>query len=384
MSRRASLERAATQLLLGLLPVALTLWLAIASLSHHWLAQDFVRAYYPAAHRLLDGGNPYAVTSAQIANGSAFVYPALSAVLLAPLALLASGLAGHLYTLLCFVLVPATLRVSGVRDWRVYGVTLLWYPMIIGWQGENISVPLMFLAAIAWRYREQPLVAGIASAVAISMKPFMWPLGLWLLATRRFRAAAWTLAAGLLFNLLAWYTVGFNQISTYVHLAGQDTSALWRGGYGMLALAHHLGVGQGAGYALLVLAAAPLAVTVLHRGLVGGDDRGALVISVALMLVASPLVWIHYFVLLALPLALARPRFSALWLVPLAMWLLPPATRVSGWQFALAWVLVGACILRALQGGPVGRPSARLRLRRTAPRSPAGSAQEPAMAPGAE
>jgi alpha-1,2-mannosyltransferase len=370
-------------MLLGLLPVVLTLWLAIASLSHHWLAQDFVKAYYPAAHRLLDGGNPYAVTSAQIANGSAFVYPALSAVLLAPLALVASGVAAHIYTLLCFVLVPATLWVGGVRDWRVYGVTLLWFPMIIGWEGENISVPLMLLAATAWRYREQPPVAGIAVAVAISMKPFMWPLGLWLLATRRFRAAMWTFAGGLLFNLLAWYTVGFSQISTYLHLAGRDTGALWRGGYGMLALAHHLGAGQGAGYALLVLLAVPLAATVLHRGLARGDDRGALVLTVALMLVASPLVWIHYFVLLALPLALARPRFSALWLVPLAMWLLPPGPGVSGWQFALAWVLVGVGILRALQGGPVGRRSADRRLRRRGASSAAGLPQEPAMAPGA-
>jgi alpha-1,2-mannosyltransferase len=335
--------------------LALTLWLAIASVSHHWVAQDFSLAYYPAAHRLLDGGDPYAVTHAQIVSGAAFVYPALSAVVLAPLALVSSGAADHLYTLLCIVLVPGTLWVSGVRDWRVYGVTLLWYPIIIGWQGENISVPLMFLTALAWRHRDRPLVAGVIVAAAISMKPLLWPLGLWLLATRRWRAAAYSLASGLVLNLLAWGVVGFNQVSTYTHLAGEDTRALWRGGYSLLALAHHLGLGRGAGYVLLALAAAALVVAILRQGLVRQRERQAFVLAVALMLVASPLVWIHYFVLLLVPLAIARPRFGALWVVPVAMWFLPPATSVAGWQFALAWVLVGACVLGAFRDGSVGR-----------------------------
>lgn len=354
--RRANLERAAGQLLLGLLPCALTLWVAIASVSHHWVAQDFSLAYYPAAHRLLDGGDPYAATHAQIVSGAGFVYPALSALLLAPLALVSSGLADHIYTLLCIVLVPATLRVSGVRDWRVYGVTLLWYPIIIGWQGENISVPLMFLTALAWRHRDRPFMAGAVTAVAISMKPFLWPLGLWLLATRRFKAAAYTLACGLLFNLVAWATVGFDQISTYLHLAGEDTRALWRGGYSLLALAHHLDLSRSTGYVLLVLAAAVLAVAVFRRGFKKPSDDGrALIVAVGLMLVASPLVWIHYFVLLTVPLAITRPRFSWVWVLPVAMWLLPPATKVNDWQFALAWVLVAGCLAGALRDGSVGR-----------------------------
>jgi alpha-1,2-mannosyltransferase len=250
--------------------------------------------------------------------------------------------------------VPATLWVLAVRDWRAYGVTLLWYPIIIGWEGENISVPLMFLVALAWRHRERPLVAGALTAAAISMKPFLWPLGLWLLATRRWRAAACALAAGLVFNLLAWAIVGFNEISAYVHMSQEDARALWQGGYGVLALAHHLGLGRGAGYVLLALASAALAAIVLRRGL-RGDDRQAFVLAIALMLVASPLVWIHYFVLLLVPIAIARPRFSGLWVVPVAMWLLPPATRVNDWQFALAWLLVAGCLAAALRDGPVGR-----------------------------
>lgn len=346
--RRVARTRALEQTLLGGVPLALTLWLAVASVSQHWVAEDFSMAYYPAAHRLLDGGNPYAVTHAQILSGAAFVYPALSAVLLAPLALVASGLADHIYTLLCIALVPATLWVSGVRDWRVYGVSLLWFPIIIGWEGENISVPLMFLAALVWRYRDRPWVAGLLAAVAISMKPFVWPLALWLLATRRFRAAAWALVGGLVFNLVAWYIVGFNEISTYVHMSREDADALWRGGYGVPALAYHLGLGRGAGDLLLILGAAVLGVVTLYQGLFRHDQRGAYVVAVALMLVASPLVWIHYFVLLAVPLALSRPRFAPLWAVPIAMWLLPSGPTVAGWQLALAWALTGGCLVASL------------------------------------
>jgi alpha-1,2-mannosyltransferase len=346
--RRVPRTRALEQILLGALPLALTVWLAVASVSQHWVAEDFSMAYYPAAHRLLAGGNPYAVTHAQVLSGAAFVYPALSAVLLAPLALVSSGLADHIYTLLCIGLVPATLWVSGVRDWRVYGVSLLWFPIIIGWEGENISVPLMFLAALVWRHRDRPWVAGALSAMAISMKPFVWPLALWLVATRRFKAAAWTLAAGLVFNLLAWYLVGFNEISTYIHMSTQDADALWRGGYGVLALAHHLGLGRGAGDLLLILSAALLCAVILYLGLIRRDQRGAFVVAVALMLVASPLVWIHYFVLLAVPLALSRPRFALLWAVPIAMWLLPSGPTVAGWQLALAWALAAGTLIAAL------------------------------------
>ena len=357
-SRGARLERAASQLILALLPCALTLWLAITSVSHHWIAEDFSRAYYPAAHRLLDGGTLYAATHSQIASGAAFVYPAVSAVLLAPLALVSSGLADHIYTLLCLTLVPATLWVGGVRDWRVYGVTLLWFPIIIGWEGENISVPLMFLVALAWRYRERPLVTGLITALAISMKPFLWPLGLWLLATRRWRAAAHAFIWGALLNLVAWAVVGFNEIPAYLRLAREDTSALWRGGYGVLALGHHLGLSRAIGTVLLVVLSLLLVLALLKRGVGLRDDRRTLVLAVALMLLASPLVWIHYLVLLAVPLAIARPRLSVLWFAPIALWLLPPGPGVNDWQLALAWILVAGCLLGLLRDGSVGRWSA--------------------------
>jgi hypothetical protein len=39
--------------------------------------------------------------------------------------------------------------------------------------------------------------------------------------------------------------------------------------------------------------------------------------------VLTPISWLHYFVLLAVPIAIARPRFALLWLVPLAFFFVP-------------------------------------------------------------
>lgn len=346
--RLRGLERAATQLLLGCLPLGLTLWLAVSAIRFHWVAEDFSLAYYPAAHRVLAGADPYAATHAQLIGGAAFVYPAVAAVLLAPLALVSSGLADHLYTLVCLALVPATLWTAGVRDWRIYGAAMLWYPMIIGWQGENVSVPLMFMVALAWRHRERPIVAAAVVALAISIKPVVWPLALWVLATRRYRAAGLAVAWGIALNLVAWSVVGLGDLPAYLRLSAADATAMWRGGYGVPAALHHLGLGRGPGEVALVIAAAALAGATLQQGLIRRREREALVIAVVLMLVASPLVWIHYFVLLAVPLAISRPRFTLLWVVPLAMWLLPPGTAVDGWQIALAWTLVGCCAVPLL------------------------------------
>ncbi len=352
---RAGVERAAAQLMLGAVPVALTAWLAFSAIRFHWMAQDFSLAYYPAAFRLLHGGNPYAVTHSEIVAGAGFVYPALSAVVLAPFALVGSGLSDHLYTLLCFVLVPGTLWATGVRDWRVYGIVLLWFPVIIAWQGENISLPLAFLVALAWRYRERPLVAGLIVAAAISLKPIVWPLGLWLLATRRWRAAGWAGLSGIALNLAAWSIVGFDRFGTYLHLSTLDTDALWRGGYSVLAAAAHLGLGRGAGEMLLLVATVACTAALLNLGLRHRDrDRETMVLAVALMLVASPLVWIHYFVLLLVPLAITRPRFSPLWAVPLLLWTLPGPTAVVGWQLALAWAVVSTCVIGALRASREG------------------------------
>ncbi len=350
--RRDELTRAAEHALFGLVPLVATLALVAVQFKIHAVALDFHVAYYPAITRLLHGLSPYAATPHDITGGTSFVYPALSAVLLAPFGLLSRGIAQVLYMLLCLACVPAILKTLRVRDWRVYGVALLWFPVFDGWQSGNVTLPLTLMIALAWRHRDRPWVAGLVTAAAISIKPFVWPLGLWLLATRRWKAGACALAGGLAFNLLAWAVVGYNQIHSYLKLSAQVTNALWKGGYSMLAVAHHLGFGRSVGEGLLIAASALAAASVIYLGAIKRRERDALIMTVVLMLLASPLLWAHYFSLLLVPLALRRPRLGWVWALPILMWPMPPRQPVYGWEEVLAWGLTAICIAVALGAGP--------------------------------
>ncbi len=337
--RLGTVRIALQQVGFGLIPLIVLCALLASVLASHSEAVDFRNAYYVAAHRLLHGANPYAWSPAQLRAGIAFVYPAFSALAFTPFALLSKTTASVIFTLICVALAPLSLSVLGVRDWRIYGITLIWLPVFGAWQTANETILLVLATALVWRHRERPLVAGVITAAAISLKPFVWPLALWLLATRRWRAAGVAAVAGLTINLLSWWLLGFGNIATFLHDSALDASFAWRAGYSIVAAAGHLGLGRGAGEILMVLSALALALAVLHAGLVQADQRRALILAVALMLAASPLVWSHYFALLLVPMALMRPRVGALWALPLLMWVCPPSFSVSAWQAAVAWAV---------------------------------------------
>jgi hypothetical protein len=306
----------------------------------HVIAVDFRNAYWPAGDRLLHGTSPFASTNSQIQDGVAFTYPALAALVVAPFALFDPGTGGGLMTALCITLILATVLVLGVRDLRVYAVVLLWAPTVSSWQSANLTAMLCFGLAIVWRYRDRPAVTGSAIALLISLKPFVWPAALWLLATRRYKAAAMATIVGAAVNLAAWMVVGIQQMPRFVHLSGMVTHAMERTGYGAIALAGHLGSSRLDGTVLEVVLSLATAIACVLKGR-AGDDRRAFTLAIALMLLASPLVWRHYLVLLILPLAIAQPQLSPAWLVPMLLWLVPVRTGVAGSHMALVWLVCG-------------------------------------------
>jgi hypothetical protein len=330
LGRRSALDDA---LLLG--APLITLILLVTYVGRHEFAVDFQHQYWVVGHRLLTSGSPYAWTHAQIASGvGAFPYPALSALLFVPFALLPETAAAVLWVAIQMSAVLATLRVLSIRDRRVYALAFLWWPVIIGWQSGNMTLLLALLIALVWRYRDQPILSGVLTALLISLKPFLWPIGLWLLVTRRYRSAAWALGGGLVLNLIAWGVVGFDQLSRYLHLDSEVTSALYRYGYGVIAIAVRLGAGRSAGTVAMFVVAAGLAALCIWFGSRRREDF-ALLICVDLTLAASPLLWTHYLGLLLVPLAILRPRLSIEWLLPLLIWLCPGGLQESAWQVAL-------------------------------------------------
>ena len=54
-----------------------------------------------------------------------------------------------------------------------------------------------------------------------------------------------------------------------------------------------------------------------------GFDERSLALALAAALALSPIVWLHYFVLLLVPIALARRTFGPIWLIPALFWITP-------------------------------------------------------------
>jgi hypothetical protein len=339
--------------LFACVPAVLTVVSFVVFRSIHSFAGDFHKEFWPAGLRVLHGQSPYLLGRRQIDSGLAFPYPPLSGLLFAPFALLTRGTAGILFTLVCFAALFGTLRILEVRDWRLYGLVLMWAPVLNAWQSANLTLVLALGLAIIWRYRDRPVVAGMTAAVAISLKPFVWPVALWLVATRRYRAAGACLFTGLAINSLGFGVLGFDQVSRYLTDGSRVAEAFFRNAYTPVALALHAGLSSPAAVAVgvVVAVAAALACVLVGRR---GDDLGALALGVAVMLLATPVLWMHYFAIAVVPLAIARPRLEPLWGLPVVL-LACGSRSTSAWQIVLALVIF-AWLLRSI----VRRPDARI------------------------
>jgi glycosyl transferase family 87 len=328
------------------LPALLTAFLLQVAVTGHLFAVDFGNGPWVAGRQLFAGLSPYVGThSPQLAHNSPFVYPAAAAILLAPLSVLSNGAAEGTFTALSIAAVLLTLRVLSVKDWRLYGVALMWPPVISGWQTANLTLLLGLGIAIVWRHRDRPLVAGAVTALLVSVKMFVWPLGLWLLATKRYAALGYAVGCGVIVNVLAWAVLGFDQLGRYLHLMEALTKIQERRSYSVLGLALGHGLGRAAAYEISLAAAAVAAVACVAVGS-RGIGRPAFALSIAACLLSTPIIWLHYFALLLVPLAIARPRLSLIWFAPLLLQF--PASTPERWQIVVTLIVAGAVTVAAL------------------------------------
>ncbi len=335
------LARSVERLLLGILPIISIPILLARWYPAHDFALDFQAWYWPSAQRLLDGSSPYAPSPLLALN-----YPAPAALLFAPFALLPHAAAGWIFTALVLAAVPACLWLLGVRDWRIYGIVFLWQPVIVGWQTANISLLLALGLAACWRLRDRPWAVGSLLALLVCVKLFPLPVGIWLLATRRFKALGWAIGTGIVLSLISWAVIGFDQIRRYLHILSAVQGSDEHRGYSLISLALHLGAGQTLAYAIGIAAAAGLigASLTIH-----GQRRDRIVFSaaVAACLLVSPLVESHYLALLIVPLALAQPTLKPIWALPIVL-IVTPADHPAAWQHALALCVFAAIMAVSL------------------------------------
>jgi hypothetical protein len=380
--RAVNVRRLASIAAWALIPVALTLFTLLRSRAGQvHFAGDFHYAFWPAGQHVLHGLSPYADPgSPTIAHAIAFVYPALAALLLAPLALIPHGSADVIFAGLQIAAALLTLRLLEVRDWRLYGLVMLCPAVFSGWSVANVTLLLGLGIAAVWRYRERALLIGLLIALLVSVKLFLWPLALWLLATRRYAALAYAAVCGLALNALAWAVLGFGELHRYSQLLHALTAFEERRGYSLIALALHAGSSRSAAYVLAFALAGSCAVACLALGR-RGREVPALALAIGVSLLATPIVQLHYFALLIVPLALLRPRLGPAWALPLAMWACAAAVP-RPWQIALALAIGTAMVALTLRRSTIG-PIVRRPSRSPSVRTPASSLDLRLAAPSA-
>jgi hypothetical protein len=175
----------------------------------------------------------------------------------------------------------------------------------------------------------------------VSFKVFLWPLALWLLATRRYAAFAWMAGWGVAINLVAWTVLGFDEIGRYRRLLRALADQRDDLGFSVVSIALREGLGRGPSYALTVALAAAVAagcVVAARRG----REHGALALALLLCLLATPIVQLHYFALLLVPFVIARPRLTIVWILPLSFWVCSHGSAV---QAALALAISAAIVV---------------------------------------
>jgi alpha-1,2-mannosyltransferase len=356
-SRRPTSRAGLLTAALVFIAVVLVLGLVGLSAAKGLLAWDVRFAYLPAAEHILDGDSPYpALNDPILEDQKGYVYPPQLVVALLPFTVLPVPVVALVVAIGMLGLVGLTLWVLEVRDVRCYAAAVLWVPTISGVLLGNISIPLAFAVALVWRYRNAAWPAAAAFGIAVSAKLLLWPMFVWMLATRRLRTAAASLVIGGVLTFGAWAAIGFDGLFEYPDLLRRLSEIQSDRSYSIVGMAATVGVGEGVGRAIaLAVGAALLAGCVVFAR--RGDEARSFTCAVAATLALSPIVWLHYLVVLLVPLAIARPRFSLIWLLPVLLWISPRPGYAEGFQTFMpgiaAAILLAVILARPRPGGGV-------------------------------
>jgi hypothetical protein len=339
----------ATFVFFGVLPALIVVVLFAAAIQSDEVATDFSQ-FYGAAEAVLRGDNPYGTSVETLtAWGGPYPYPPLPALTAVPLTALSLEAAGLLVMAVLVLVALAVPAVLGVRDWRCYGLLLLWPPVISAIQTGNVTLWFALAAAVAWRFRDRAVPVSASIGVTLAAKFFLWPLVVWLAATRRVASALLACAVGAALLLVSWAAIGFAGVADYPDILRELEDTVGSDSYTAYIVGLDLGLPSVAARAIWLGVGIAVLASVLVLGR-RGDERTAFILAIAAALALTPIVWLHYFALLLVVVALARPRLGLVWFVPLGMVLTPgsgqPTPFQTSWTLAVA-VLTVALAVRA-------------------------------------
>ena len=300
------------------------------------LGYDYT-CYEGAARHLLDG-KPIYDNAFSISVGTCpgtYTYPPAFAVALVPWLVFGGAAAGLWCVAMaaCFLAGVALLPVRPEVRWVVGIVAALDWPLLYAVKLGQVE-PLLFLGfAAAWCFMDRPAVVGAASAIGALIKVQPGLIGLWALATRRYRAAAIAIVSALVMAAAATVFTGLGSWGTYLDLVrglGGNYSTSHNFAPGAVA---HLAGASDAAAAVVQWGSVAVAVAALLAAYRWASPVASLQVTiVASQLLSSPL-RDHYAVLLLLPVAwlVSRGRTWAA-LIPALGWIALFATGDSpGW-----------------------------------------------------
>ncbi|HEY8645909.1 MAG TPA: glycosyltransferase family 87 protein [Gaiellaceae bacterium] len=316
---------ASAVLFLGVIPIAMYVPTILHAVTGDRRSSDFL-SFWEAGGNVLHSQSPYPLVDALPAVADRFtfepfVYPAPAAFGMVPFAILPFAVAATLFLLLSFGAIVGALRLLNVRDWRCYGAVFGSVPVLAGTSLGTFSPLLLLGAAAAWRYRDRvSCVAPVVAALVVA-KLFLWPLGLWLVYTRRFTAAAVSAALGLVVTFVAWWLIGFAGLHDYPRLLSRLSELTGINSYSLYAVGRAAGAAPRETQVGVFAVGVVLAIVAARALRAGRNDERVFVASIGLALLLTPILWPHYLMLIFVPIALVRREFSALWLLPLVFWL---------------------------------------------------------------
>ena len=297
-------------------------------------AFDF-RTYLGATSRVAVHGSPYdaAVTAGEFSpGGHTYYYTPVLAVALLPLDGLPVGTATAWWYWLhvaALVAACALMPISGTMRLMAFAVAAFSHAVLSDMVMGNVNVLLMSLMVLAWRWLDGPL-GSVGVAVGMALRPSLGLLLIWQLLRRAWRAAAWTIGAGLLLVVATAPFVGLHSYFEFLTILGNmelprnvgaSPGTWWNEDLGETV--RLLGAGESM-MTLARIASLALGFGTMVASLRRGREVGFMVTLMASFLVV-PLLWDHYLAMTLLPAAfLAQRLWPPLLLLPILSWLPVP------------------------------------------------------------
>ena len=214
--------------------------------------------------------------------------------------------------------------------------------------------PLLFAGVIfMWRLRDRPLAFGLLAGPVVACKLFLLPMLLWPLLARRRRAFCFAvvLAAGLLGAGFAVSAVGPVKYERILSVLSLHES---RSGFGLAGRSMNVGLGALTAQLISIVVAASVFAASYARYRDTGEECILFSAGIVAALLASPVVWSHYLILLFGVLLVARTARAWLLVAVIASWAIAPphvvhldTDLIEGIASTSTWPVVAAVAFAA-------------------------------------